>query len=124
MNGDNPYESTRNASRLSTGRPSLSRKFATVALGIGFLFHAFDVTGFGLTNSLPPRGGANGRLPCHFAMGMGMVVSIDRLEFRDQRCVRTNKSNSPVGILTQFGVVDLLAILGRMIFVATRIETT
>jgi hypothetical protein len=100
-------------------RPSNSIRCASKAIGtvillVGLTVLVYGAVAFWLINSLPPNGGASGRLPSLYVMGAGMVVALTGLVVRDLG--GRNKKDKPAGevnkvIPTRYGLLLILGIV-------------
>ena len=102
----------------------VSRKIGTAILVLGLLILTYGAVGFWLINTLPPNGGAYGRLPSLYVTGVGIVVSVVGLAARGLRFGREDNRSSEgsrKGIPTIYGILGLVAILIILVFVISRL---
>jgi uncharacterized membrane protein len=96
----------------------------TGILILGLLVLAYGAVAFWLINSLPPNGGAQGRLPSLYVMGGGIVGVLIGLAMRVQRSER-GSSAAPRGagdhIPTRYGIALLVGIVIVFILVVAQL---
>ena len=85
-------------------------------LATGLVVLAYGAVGFWIINTLPPNGGASGRLPSLYVMGAGIVLSVVGLVARDFRDGRISQEDTQ-GIPASYGILGLVAILIILFFV-------
>jgi hypothetical protein len=100
---------------------SVGTKGGMAILGAGLAILAYGAVGFWLINTLPPNGGANGRLPSLYVMGAGMVVAVVGLVVRDIRAGGESQEGARRGIPASYGILGLLAILIILFLVISRL---
>jgi hypothetical protein len=101
----------------------MSKIIGTLVLAAGLICLAHGAVGFWVIKSLPPNGGASGRLPSLYVMGAGISVAFVGLTVRGLRFSKNDgKSDkaSPKGIPTLYGIIILFGILALLIFVISR----
>ncbi|MBA4032098.1 MAG: hypothetical protein C0478_14575 [Planctomyces sp.] len=101
-----------------------SKGIGTAILLVGLMALAYGAIAFWLIKSLPPNGGANGRLPSLYIMGVGVVVAVIGLIVRDLRS--NSKKNEPAGeaskgIPTRYGLLLLLGIVVMFFVVVSQL---
>ncbi|GIW96263.1 MAG: hypothetical protein KatS3mg110_4304 [Pirellulaceae bacterium] len=97
----------------------LIRRVGTVVLIVGAVVLSYGAVGYWIIPSLPPNGGAYGRLPSVYVMGVGMVGALLGLVLRGMWGRAPVKSGSSVSPL--IGIALLLAILVIFFFVVSRL---
>jgi hypothetical protein len=124
MNADNPYEAPEDTVAGSTPARHVSKIIGTCVLVAGSAILAYGATAFWLIKTLPPNGGANGRLPSLYVMGAGIVVAVLGLVARDLRVSRKEDRSAGVsrnGIPASYGILILLAIMIIFFVVVSRL---
>lgn len=124
MRDDNPYRASEEDAVPSTPTRHVLRNIGTAILTVGLAILAYGAIGFWFINSLPPNGGASGRLPSLYVMAVGIVVAVVGLIARDLRIGRHVNPHDEVsrkGIPTSYGILGLLAIVIVVIFVISRL---
>lgn len=123
MCSDNSRNVSVNDSQASTSCRYVLRRIGTAVLVAGLAVLAYGAVAFWLINNLPPNGGAWGRLPSVYVMGVGMVVALFGLtarEFRFRRKVDSSGKVTCRGIPTWLGVLVFLVIAALLVFVISR----
>lgn len=121
MKANSPYESTpADEANASSGRLQ-PKAIATGLFVIGLAVLGYGAVAFWLVQGLPPNGGTSGRLPSLYVMGIGIVITIVGLATRDLRSRASMGGRSAKGISTIYGVVGILAIIGLLLFVISRL---
>ena len=123
MHADNPKSAPECAVSPSMPNRSILRRIGTAILAIGLAILVYGAAGFWLINALPPNGGANGRLPSLYVMGMGIVVTLLGLATRGLRFRAKGVplgDESATGIPTIYGILLFVAILIALIVVISR----
>jgi hypothetical protein len=98
----------------STSARSIARTIGTAVLVAGLLLSAYGAVAFWLIQRLPPNGGASGRLPSLYVMGVGLAVSFIGLMARDLRFIGKRNpasASSQKAIPTSLGIFLILAIV-------------
>ena len=124
MNPDNPYEAPNKMSSTTSQRRRILIAIGTGILLFGLAVLAYGATAFWLINSLPPNGGANGRLPSLYVMGIGIVVAVIGLIARDLRVGNKGNASADVAskeIPTSYGILFFIVILIIFFVVVSRL---
>ncbi len=116
MNDENPYKTPEDIASPSSPQRNLLKAAGTAVVFVGLAVLAYGAIAFWLINSLPPNGGANGRLPSLYVMGVGIIVVVIGLIARDLRLGRKSGGTADVpkkGIPTSYGVLLLLVLVSH-----------
>jgi hypothetical protein len=92
-------------------------------LALGLLVLVYGIVACWRVPSLPPNGGPRGRLPSLYMIGVGIVITIAGLAARggSRRGGSDPAAPAPRGIPAASGIVILLAILGGLFFLVSRL---
>jgi hypothetical protein len=124
MDVDSPHSGLEGEPRASIPNRHVLRKIGTVVLAVGLAMLAYGAVAFWLINALPPNGGANGRLPSLYVMGIGIAVAIVGLIARGLRFGGKDDRNGQElrkGIPASYGILLLIAIIILLVFVISRL---
>ncbi len=110
MNRDNPFKATEVDPSLTPPSRSLRKTIGRCILGVGLLLLAYGAIACWVLPTLPPNGGASGRLPSLYVIGAGMVFSLVGLVATGGGGVADGKPASK-GIPTWLGVAIILGIV-------------
>ena len=97
MDTNKPENTSESDARATNPIQTILRKIGMVVFIVGVVFLTYGAVAFWLINSLPPNGGANGRLPSLYLMAVGMIVTLIGLSVRGLPFGRQNAqiSNTP-----------------------------
>lgn len=122
MTGQNsPYRSETSEPH-ENGSPTLRGKIGLLVLGVGLVVLAYGAVAFWVMPSLPPNGGASGRLPSLYLMGGGIVSVVLGLAIRG---LNTNgqgdtQKTGKGSVSPLVGILILFAILAAFIGVVSQ----
>lgn len=109
----NPPHQSSSKTGNSSGMGAVAKIGAGVLI-LGLMVLAYGAVGFWLINNLPPNGGAQGRLPSLYVMGIGIVLSTIGLSIRGFRLSQNDNEASrgaSKGVPSSVGILILIAIL-------------
>lgn len=124
MNSPNPYETTDRATAAPVPKRRLSRLVGAIVLAVGLIVLAYGVTAFWLLTSLPPNGGAYGRLPSLYLMLGGIVTTLIGLATRPSAGRPANYDSSSgafPSIRSRYGLLLILLIIIILFGVVSRL---
>ena len=113
MSDSNPYASPTEG-KAATKSGSGWNKVGTAVLVVGLATLAYGAVAFWIVQSLPPNGGASGRLPSLYVMGAGIALSLlglTALGFRWSGKENPTGDTPRKAIPTSVGILVLLAII-------------
>jgi hypothetical protein len=121
----NPYATpTASDPKPPDSNRRIARGIGTAILAAGLVVLAYGAVAFWLVQSLPPNGGASGRLPSLYVMGVGILGAIIGMVVRDVRLAgpaRQPDGSSRKGVPTSVGILILLAIVIAAIVVIAQL---
>ncbi|MEM6471671.1 MAG: hypothetical protein AAF802_19075 [Planctomycetota bacterium] len=101
-----------------------TKKVGTFILIAGLAVLAYGTVAFWLVQSLPPNGGANGRLPSLYVIAGGIVVVLVGFAVRGLTVdgdANASKAKHSKRIPTLYGILVLFTIVVSLFFVVSRL---